>query len=76
MQADFNVLTHDKQGRQFGFDTADGEIQGHVDGIITDRPLPGNILFFGNVNQLMIKNLKSFNQKVWKVLTLFIMHRF
>lgn len=63
VQADFNVLTHDKQGRQFGFDTADGEIQGHVDGIITDGPVAWEYPFLWECKSANDKKFKEFQSK-------------
>ena len=57
VRAGFNLLTEDKQGRQFGFDTADGQIKGHVDGIITDGPVDWSYPF--------LWECKSANDKKW-----------
>jgi hypothetical protein len=38
--AGFDLQTHDEFGTQFGFHQANGKIQGHVDGIIHDGPIP------------------------------------
>ena len=37
--AGFNLRTEDKMGKQFGFSIADGEIRGHIDGVICDGPV-------------------------------------
>lgn len=37
--ADFDLRTEDKGGEQFGFSIADGEIRGHIDGVICDGPV-------------------------------------
>lgn len=40
--AGFNLLTHDQDGKQFGFSAADGRLKGHIDGVILEGPaLPG-----------------------------------
>ena len=38
-KAGFDIKTHDKNGEQFGFSVADGQIQGHIDGVICDGPV-------------------------------------
>tara|TARA_Y100000310_G_scaffold311000_1_gene356832 strand:+ start:225 stop:1010 length:786 start_codon:yes stop_codon:yes gene_type:complete len=58
IRADFNVLTHDKKGRQFGFDTLEGKIKGHIDGVITDGPV--------NWSYPFLWECKSANEKRWK----------
>ena len=63
VQADFNVLTHDKQGRQFGFDTADVEIQCHVDGIITDGPVAWEYPFLWECKSANEKKFRDFKMK-------------
>tara|TARA_R100000781_G_C4079876_1_gene127331 strand:+ start:899 stop:1699 length:801 start_codon:yes stop_codon:yes gene_type:complete len=63
VQANFNVLTHDKQGRQFGFDTADGEVQGHVDGIITDGPVAWEYPFLWECKSANDKKFNEFKSK-------------
>lgn len=37
--AGFDLRTHNKDGEQFGFKVADGEIRGHIDGVICDGPV-------------------------------------
>ena len=37
--AGFDLRTEDKDGKQFGFSIADGEIKGHIDGVICDGPV-------------------------------------
>ena len=37
--AGFDLRTEDKMGEQFGFSIADGEIRGHIDGVICDGPV-------------------------------------
>lgn len=37
--AGFDLRTEDKQGEQFGFAIANGEIRGHIDGVICDGPV-------------------------------------
>jgi hypothetical protein len=37
--AGFDLRTEDKGGEQFGFSIADGEIRGHIDGVICDGPV-------------------------------------
>lgn len=37
--AGFTLLTHDEDGKQFGFVALDGKLAGHCDGIITAGPL-------------------------------------
>lgn len=37
--AGFDLRTEDKNGKQFGFAIADGEIRGHIDGVICDGPV-------------------------------------
>ena len=37
--AGFDLRTEDKQGDQFGFSIADGEIRGHIDGVICGGPV-------------------------------------
>ena len=37
--AKFDLRTEDKNGKQFGFSIADGEIRGHIDGVICDGPV-------------------------------------
>ena len=37
--AGFDLRTEDKQGEQFGFAIADGEIRGHIDGVVCDGPV-------------------------------------
>lgn len=36
--AGFDLRTHGKDGKQFGFETAGGRIKGHIDGVICDGP--------------------------------------
>lgn len=36
--AGFNLLTHKKNGGQFGFSTANGKLRGHIDGVIVGGP--------------------------------------
>jgi len=36
--AGFNLLTHKKDGGQFGFSTANGKLRGHIDGVIVGGP--------------------------------------
>jgi len=36
--AGFNLRTHKENGEQFGFATADGRLQGHIDGVIVGGP--------------------------------------
>lgn len=58
-QAGFKLLTEDKTGQQFGFRQADGMIQGHIDGIITDAPLELNL------SVPCLWECKSMNNKSW-----------
>ena len=37
-QAGFDLKTHDREGKQFGFSVANGRLQGHVDGVIVGGP--------------------------------------
>lgn len=37
--AGFDLRTHDKHGKQFGFSTAGGRIKGHIDGVICGGPI-------------------------------------
>lgn len=37
--AGFDLRTEDKSGEQFGFSIADGEIRGHIDGVICSGPV-------------------------------------
>ena len=37
--AGFDLRTEDKDNKQFGFSIADGEIRGHIDGVICDGPV-------------------------------------
>ena len=37
--AGFDLRTEDKNGKQFGFSIADGEIKGHIDGVVCDGPV-------------------------------------
>lgn len=37
--AGFDLRTESKQGEQFGFSIADGEIRGHIDGVVCDGPV-------------------------------------
>lgn len=37
--AGFDLRTEDKQGDQFGFSIADGEIRGHIDGVLCGGPV-------------------------------------
>lgn len=39
--AGFRLMTHDKNGDQFGFSVANGRIAGHIDGVLTDGPVSG-----------------------------------
>jgi|TARA_R110000868_G_scaffold410465_1_gene698564 hypothetical protein len=36
--AGFDLRTEDKDGKQFGFSIADGEIKGHIDGVVCSGP--------------------------------------
>lgn len=36
--AGFNLRTHDKNNRQFGFEDCDGRFKGHADGVIVEAP--------------------------------------
>lgn len=38
LDAGFDLRTEDKQGEQFGFEVADGEFKGHIDGVICGGP--------------------------------------
>ena len=40
--AGFDLRTEHKDGKQFGFSIADGEIKGHIDGVICDGPVPAS----------------------------------
>ena len=37
--ANFDLRTEDKDGEQFGFSIADGEIRGHIDGVVCGGPV-------------------------------------
>lgn len=39
--AGFNLRTHKKSGEQFGFQTAEGRVRGHIDGVIVEGPRIG-----------------------------------
>ena len=48
---------------KFGFDTADGEIQGHVDGIITDGPVSWEYPFLWECKSANDRKFKEFQSK-------------
>jgi len=65
----FKLITHDKDGKQFGFAVADGKIAGHIDGVIVNAPsslkLPCPMLW-----ETKSMNNKSWNDTVKKGLVL------
>ena len=63
-QAGFDLRVQDKNGEQFGFSIAEGEVKGHIDGVICGGPLNAKYPMLGNASQPTIKSLKSFKSKV------------
>ena len=56
--AGFDLRTEDKQGEQFGFSIADGEIKGHIDGVICGGPV--------GMGYPSLWECKSANDAKWK----------
>jgi hypothetical protein len=65
----FELVTHDKYGKQLGFKVAGGKIAGHIDGIITNVPADIKELNRENKNLNircpMLWETKSMNNKSW-----------
>jgi len=57
-QAGFDLRVEDKNGEQFGFSIAEGEVKGHIDGVICGGPL--------NAKYPMLWECKSANDKKFK----------
>ena len=62
--AGFEILTHQENGEPFGFATADGKIQGHVDGIMRGGLFKD--VFAVAMTYPAIWECKSMNAKAWK----------
>ncbi|WNO10400.1 PD-(D/E)XK nuclease family protein [Teredinibacter sp. KSP-S5-2] len=58
--AGFELLTHNSDGDQFGFETLNGKIQGHIDGVIVNAPSQFDFSF------PMLWECKSKANKVWR----------
>lgn len=58
--AGFDLITANELGEQFGFDTLDGKIQGHIDGVIVGAPEKFGFTFPMNWE------CKSKANKVWR----------
>ena len=59
----FDLRTHDRKGRQFSFETAEGNIKGHVDGIVAGGPLGIKYPMLWECKSANDKNFKSFQRK-------------
>ena len=57
-QAGFDLRVEDKNGEQFGFSIADGEIKGHIDGVVCGGEL--------GINYPMLWECKSANERKFK----------
>jgi len=57
-QAGFDLRVEDKNGEQFGFSIAEGEIKGHIDGVICSGPL--------DTSYPMLWECKSANDRKFK----------
>ena len=60
--AGFDLRT-DKQGEQFGFETADGEVRGHIDGVICDGPVEAQYPMLWECKSASDKKFKEFVRK-------------
>ena len=58
-QSGFELTTHDNNGKQLGFEVADGRIAGHIDGVITAAPSELNLTCPS------LWETKSMNNKSW-----------
>jgi len=56
--AGFDLRTEEQSGKQFGFSIADGEIKGHIDGVICDGPVA--------MGYPSLWECKSANDSKWK----------
>ena len=59
--AGFTLLTEQPDGTQFGFSAANGQLKGHVDGIITNAPESLGLTKFP-----MLWECKSLNNQSWR----------
>ena len=57
-QAGFDLRVQDKNGEQFGFSIAEGEVKGHIDGVVCGGPL--------KTEYPMLWECKSANDKKFK----------
>lgn len=64
-KAGFEIETHDSEGRVYGFSVAEGQIQGHVDGVIRKAP-PELGMSVPALWECKTMNAKSWNQTVEK----------
>jgi hypothetical protein len=61
--AKFDLRTEDKNGEQFGFSIAEGEIKGHIDGVICDGPLETQYPMLWECKSANDKKFKEFQNK-------------
>ena len=62
-QAGFDLRVEDKNGEQFGFSIAEGEIKGHIDGVICDGPLETQYPMLWECKSANDKKFKEFQTK-------------
>lgn len=63
--AGFDLITKDDEGEQFGFETANGKIQGHIDGIIKKWPADLEIKNFRVQGSSLLWECKTMNAQNW-----------
>ena len=66
----YEIATENELGKQFGFQMADGAIQGHVDGILQDGPKIMEFPALVEFKSAKDSSYKKFVKKVIKVLIL------
>ncbi len=62
-QAGFDLRVEDKNGEQFGFSIAEGEIKGHIDGVICDGPLETQYPMLWECKSANDKKFREFQTK-------------
>ena len=62
-QAGFDLRVQDKNGEQFGFSIAEGEVKGHIDGVICGGPLKAEYPMLWECKSANDKKFKEFQVK-------------
>jgi hypothetical protein len=62
-QAGFDLRVEDKNGEQFGFSIAEGEIKGHIDGVICSGPLDTSYPMLWECKSANDRKFKEFQTK-------------